>query len=168
MLRDELGIPAVGDIRNCIAALADAEPTMSELLQYRFPTTDEDAGNPGLGGHAVGNLLIAAMTDIEGGDFEEGVRHVNRILAVRGQVVPASATPLTLHAELATGASSTGQSQIMRTPRHRPVWLSPADVRPSERRGGGHRRGGPHRPRPGACTRACCRACSSRASATRS
>ena len=103
VLRQELGIPPVGDIRNCIAALADAEPLMSELLQYRFPAADGLARcateGPGLAGHAVGNLLLAAMTAIEGGDFEEGVRRINRILAVRGQVVPVTATPLTLHAE---------------------------------------------------------------------
>ena len=87
VLRESLGIPPVGDIRNCIAALADAEPLMNDLLQYRFPETAEGEA-PGLGGHAVGNLLLAAMTAVEGGDFEEGVRRINRILAVRGQVVP--------------------------------------------------------------------------------
>src|SRR4030095_124611 len=77
-LREELGIPPVGDIRNCIAALADAEPLMSELLRYRFPGFPRGEGGlvdaqPGtLSGHAVGNLLLAAMTALEGGDFEEG------------------------------------------------------------------------------------------------
>ena len=108
VLREQLGIPAVGDIRNCIVALADAEPLMSEVLQYRFPETRTggdaavDAG--GLAGHALGNLLIAAMTAVEGGDFEDGVRLMNRILAVRGQVVPVSSTPLTLHASLLDGS----------------------------------------------------------------
>jgi uncharacterized cofD-like protein len=134
VLRDELGIPPVGDIRNCIAALADAEPLMSELLQYRFPASEGDAAadGTGLGGHAVGNLLIAAMTAVEGGDFEEGVRRINRILAVRGQVLPASATPLTLHARLKDGSVIDGQSRIMRTARIDRVWLTPDDVRPSE------------------------------------
>jgi uncharacterized cofD-like protein len=134
VLRDELGIPPVGDIRNCIAALADAEPLMSELLQYRFPASDGDAAadGTGLGGHAVGNLLIAAMTAVEGGDFEEGVRRINRILAVRGQVLPASATPLTLHARLKDGSVIHGQSRIMRTVGIDRVWLTPGDVRPSE------------------------------------
>ena len=84
-LREQLGIPAVGDIRNCLVALAETEPAMGELLQYRF---GRDEGN--LAGHAVGNLLIAAMNAIEGGDFEEAVRQMNRVLAVRGQVVPAT------------------------------------------------------------------------------
>ena len=120
VLREELGIPPVGDIRRCIAALADAEPLMGELLQYRFPGRASDpapeAGGS-LGGHAVGNLLIAAMTAVEGGDFEEGVRQMNRVLAVRGQVLPATATPLTLHAELADGTVIDGQSRIAQTSR---------------------------------------------------
>ena len=142
VLRTELGIPAVGDIRNCIAALADAEPLMNELLQYRFPTGDaasQDAAaveaateGPGLAGHAVGNLLLAAMTAIEGGDFEEGVRRINRILAVRGQVVPVTATPLTLHARRRDGSVVDGQSRIMRTAEIEQVWVTPDDVRASD------------------------------------
>ena len=136
VLRQELGIPPVGDIRNCIAALADAEPLMSELLQYRFPAADgllaATSDAPGLAGHALGNLLLAAMTDIEGGDFEEGVRRINRILAVRGQVVPVTATPLTLHALTGSGATVDGQSRIMRTAGIERVWLTPDDVQASD------------------------------------
>ncbi len=142
VLRTELGIPPVGDIRNCIAALADAEPLMHELLQYRFPdpvvglaptaTATPSAAHPpepaGLAGHAVGNLLLAAMTAIEGGDFEEGVRRLNRILAVRGQVLPVTATPLTLHARCRDGSVVDGQSRIMRTSEIEQVWITPSDV----------------------------------------
>ena len=133
-LREELGIPPVGDIRNCIAALADAEPLMSELLGYRFPGGRQSEGGPvetepgGLGGHAVGNLLLAAMTAMEGGDFEEGVRRMNRVLAVRGQVVPASATPINLVARTRDGSIVSGQSTIMRTPGIERVWIEPRDV----------------------------------------
>ncbi|MDO8483970.1 MAG: YvcK family protein [Candidatus Limnocylindrales bacterium] len=131
VLRSGLGIPPVGDIRNCIAALADTEPLMSEVLQYRFP---EGAGGDaqGLAGHALGNLLIAAMTAVEGGDFEDGVRAMNRILAVRGRVLPVSSTPLTLHARLTDGSIVDGQSQIMRTSGIERVWLSPDDVAASD------------------------------------
>ena len=87
--------------------MADAEPLMGRLLQYRFPgqgpatrigsaapsTPDAEASlSPGLGGHAVGNLLLAALVALEDGDFEEGVREMNRVLAVRGRVVPATGT----------------------------------------------------------------------------
>ena len=135
VLREELGIPPVGDIRRCIAALADAEPLMNELLQYRFPGSPSDpapAAGGSLGGHAVGNLLIAAMTAVEGGDFEEGVRQMNRVLAVRGQVLPATATPLTLHAELVDGTVIDGQSRIAGASAIARAWVTPADVRASE------------------------------------
>ena len=137
-LRSELGIPAVGDIRNCIAALADAEPLMSELLGYRFPGGRHEDGAPvetepgGLGGHAVGNLLLAAMTALEGGDFEEGVRRMNRVLAVRGQVVPASGTPITLHAATREGLVIAGQTEVMRTSGIERVWITPKDVPAAE------------------------------------
>jgi uncharacterized cofD-like protein len=131
VLRTGLGIPPVGDIRNCIAALADAEPLMSEVLQYRFPD-DADGDAQGLAGHALGNLLIAAVTQVEGGDFEEGVRAMNRILAVRGRVLPVSGIPLTLHARQFDGTIVDGQSRIMRTTDIERVWVTPTDVAPSE------------------------------------
>jgi uncharacterized cofD-like protein len=126
-LRTELGVPPVGDIRNCIAALADAEPSMTSLMQYRFPVSESE---PGLAGHAFGNLLIAAMADITG-DFLEGVRQANGVLAVRGQVVPAAPVALSLNAELADGSHLEGQSRIMRSRGIRRVWLSPARVEAS-------------------------------------
>jgi len=134
VLREELGIPPVGDIRNCIVALADAEPLMSEVLQYRFPVPDGAHGPDGhaLAGHALGNLLIAAMTAVEGGDFEDGIRLMNRILAVRGRVLPVSPTPLTLHARLRDGTVVDGQSHIMRTEGIERVWLTPEGVRASD------------------------------------
>jgi uncharacterized cofD-like protein len=125
-LREQLGIAAVGDIRNCLAALAETETAMGQLLQYRFT---QDEGN--LAGHAVGNLLIAAMNAIDDGDFEEAIRHMNRVLAVRGRVVPASGTALTLHARLRDGSLVEGQSRIARTRAIESVWLEPADVRAS-------------------------------------
>jgi uncharacterized cofD-like protein len=126
-LREELGVPPVGDIRNCIAALSDVEPTMTSLMQYRFPAKESE---PGLAGHAFGNLLIAAMADIAG-DFEEGVRQSNRVLAVRGQVVPVAPQALSLSAELADGSRLEGQSRIGRARGIRRVWLSPARVEAS-------------------------------------
>jgi uncharacterized cofD-like protein len=135
VLREELGVPPVGDIRRCIAALADAEPLMSELLQYRFPGRPDDPapeGGGSLGGHAVGNLLIAAMTAVQGGDFEEAIRQMNRVLAVRGQVLPATATPLNLHAELVDGTVIDGQSLIAGSRGIARTWVTPEGVRASE------------------------------------
>ena len=72
------------------------------------------------------------MTAIEGGDFEEGVRRINRILAVRGQVVPVTATPLTLHARCRDGSIVDGQSLIMLTRDIERVWVTPDGVDASE------------------------------------
>jgi uncharacterized cofD-like protein len=127
MLRTELGLPPVGDLRNCIAALADAEPAMARLLQYRFPQDPADPSSNGVSGHAFGNLLIAALSAIEG-DFEEGVRQSNRVLAVRGKVVPVAGEALTLHAEMADGRRVEGQSLIGGSRGIRRVWISPPDV----------------------------------------
>jgi uncharacterized cofD-like protein len=122
-LRQQLGIIPPGDIRNCIAALADAEPLMTHLMQYRFPS------GSGLDNHAFGNLFIAAMTAVTG-DFEEAVRESNRVLAVRGQVLPATSVPLNLSARLASGRVIHGQSAITRSgePIERVV-IEPGDVR---------------------------------------
>ncbi len=152
VLRTELGIPAVGDIRNCIVALADAEPLMGRLLQYRFPQTaaapdqapasesepglpperGADALGTGIGGHALGNLLLAALVQLEHGDFEEGVREMNRVLAVRGRVVPATGSVLTLHGRLQDGTEVEGQSRIARSSSVDRVWIMPADARPTQ------------------------------------
>jgi uncharacterized cofD-like protein len=122
-LRQQLGIIPPGDIRNCIAALADAEPLMTQLMQYRFPP------GSGLDNHAFGNLFIAAMTAVTG-DFEEAVRESNRVLAVRGQVLPATSVPLNLSAQLASGRHLYGQVGIASAeePIER-VFIEPADVR---------------------------------------
>jgi len=122
-LRQQLGIVPPGDIRNCIAALADAEPLMTQLMQYRFPP------GSGLDEHAFGNLFIAAMTAVTG-DFEEAVRESNRVLAVRGQVLPATSVPLNLSARLVSGRRLDGQVGIghAEEPIER-VFIEPPDVR---------------------------------------
>ncbi|MEO5940986.1 MAG: gluconeogenesis factor YvcK family protein [Candidatus Limnocylindrales bacterium] len=131
VLRAELGIPPVGDIRRCLAALADAENLVGEVLEHRFAGSPTDAApesGGALGGHPVGNILLAAMTQLEGGDFEEGIRRANRVLAVRGQVLPAAATPLTLHARTRAGVIVDGQSLITKTSGIVEAWVTPERV----------------------------------------
>ena len=72
------------------------------------------------------------MTGVEQGDFEEGVRRMNKVLAVRGQVVPATGTPVSLNASLRDGSLVQGQSRIAKTREIERVWLSPDDVRASD------------------------------------
>lgn len=104
-LRREIGVLPPGDIRNCLAALADEETLLAELFQYRF-----QAGT-GLSGHSFGNLFLTAMAEVTG-DLERAVAASSRVLAVRGQVLPATLTDVTLWAELADGRRIEGESNI--------------------------------------------------------
>src|SRR5438270_6652419 len=104
-LRRELGILPPGDFRQCIAALADVEPLMTRLLQYRFQ------GGSGLEGHNLGNLLLAAMADITG-SFELGLRELSRVLAVQGQILPSTLEDVTLVAELRDKSTVYGESHM--------------------------------------------------------
>ena len=108
-LKQQLGssLPP-GDIRNCLVALADAEPQMQELFQYRFATNNEADG---LSGHNFGNLLIAAMTEITG-DFEKAVEATSDILNIRGRVLPSTVESVILRAEMADGREVVGESSI--------------------------------------------------------
>jgi len=110
VLREQLGIPPVGDLRNCLVALSDAESTAADLLRFRLPA-EQDAPR----GHAIGNLLLAAAIHQEGGDLERGVARVHRILNVRGEVIPGTTVALELIGTTAEGATVRGQAQLART-----------------------------------------------------
>lgn len=121
-LRNELGVLPPGDLRNCIAALAEAEPLMTRLFQYRF---NEGSG---LEGHSFGNLFIVAMSAVTG-NFEEAVRETSRVLAVRGLILPSTLTDVTLVAETADGEMIRGEHNITdRGVAIREVTLSPENV----------------------------------------
>ena len=123
-LRDELQIPPPGDIRNVLLALANTEPLLNEVLQYRFKT-----GN-GLAGHSLGNLMLAAMTDISG-DFVTGIKQLSEVLAVKGRVLPAANRSIILHAEMEDGSIVTGESMIPQANQPiKRVFLEPADIEP--------------------------------------
>jgi uncharacterized cofD-like protein len=125
VLRREMGMIPPGDIRNCLVALADAEPSMTALFQHRF---DERGG--GMAGHSIGNLLIAAMVEIEG-DFERGIRRLYEVLNIRGRVLPATVTHVNLRAEMEDGSVVDGETAIVESPlRIRKVHLVPPDVEP--------------------------------------
>jgi len=99
-----MNIPSPGDIRNVIAALSDVEPYLEKMFQYRF-----DSGE--VKGHPVGNLMLAAMTDIHG-DFSTAVKVMSKILNVRGTVLPTTNDIATLNAVLSTGEIIRGESSI--------------------------------------------------------
>jgi uncharacterized cofD-like protein len=121
-LRRELGILPPGDVRNCIAALADAEPLMTSLFQYRFRE------GSGLEGHSFGNLFIVAMSGVTG-NFEEAVRETSRVLAVRGQILPSTLANVTLSATTDDEVTIHGESNITDSgSRIRQVYIQPENA----------------------------------------
>ena len=127
ILRSDLRMLPPGDIRNCILALADTEPIMEKLLQYRF----EDGM---LKGQSFGNLFLAAMDGIST-SFEEAVRKMSDVLAVTGKVLPITLDDVTLYARLEDdyivyGESSIGKHNDQHPGRISMVYLEPEDASP--------------------------------------
>jgi len=121
-LRRELGVLPPGDFRNCIAALADVEPLMTRLFQYRFQE------GSGLEGHSFGNLFIVAMSGITG-NFERALRESSRVLAVRGQILPSTLANVTLCAQMEDEVTIQGESEISHyANRIQNVFLQPEGV----------------------------------------
>jgi uncharacterized cofD-like protein len=104
-LRREHGILPPGDFRNNIVALAQVEPLMSRLFQYRF-----SEGSP-LGGHSFGNLFVLAMTGVTG-SFEHAVRETSRVLAVQGVILPSTLQDVQICAVFDDGSEMCGESAI--------------------------------------------------------
>ncbi|MBD2318932.1 gluconeogenesis factor YvcK family protein [Phormidium tenue] len=104
-LRREYGVLPPGDIRNCLAALADEEKLVTELFQYRFQTGE------GLTGHSFGNLFLTAMSEVTG-DLEKAIAASSQVLAVRGRVLPATLDHMVLWAEFEDGRYVEGESNI--------------------------------------------------------
>lgn len=104
-LRREIGVLPPGDIRNCLAALADEEKLLTELFQYRFQAGD------GLSGHSFGNLFLTVMTEVTG-DLERAIAAISKVLAVQGQVLPATLSDVRLWAKLEDGRYIEGESNI--------------------------------------------------------
>jgi uncharacterized cofD-like protein len=124
-LRKEFDVLPPGDIRNCLVALADAEPLMGKLFQFRFDEGTE------LSGHNFGNLFITAMSKVTG-DFDAAIKESSKVLAIRGRVVPSTLDKVTLLAEHQDGSKTSGESQIPKalSPIKR-IRLQPSSCRPT-------------------------------------
>ncbi len=128
VLREDLGMLPPGDVRNCILALANKEPILQDLFQYRF-----EEGR--LKGQNFGNLMIAAMVGISD-NFEMAIRKISDIFAITGEVFPVSEEDLTLFAELTGGTIVAGESNIpyeviKRKSKIERIWIEPMDARTS-------------------------------------
>lgn len=127
ILREDLGMLPPGDIRNCLLALANIEPTMNEVMQYRFT---EGA----LKGQSFGNLFLAAMNGLYG-NFEIAVYKMSEIFAITGRVLPVTLENINLTARLKNGSIIKGESRIPEESKKQKtsierVYLDPVDVKP--------------------------------------
>ena len=104
VLREDLGMPPPGDIRNCMEALADTESLMRQLLAYRFP-------DGRLAGQAFGNLLLAALDGISP-SFDQAVARMSEVLAITGRILPVTNANVQLEAAFENGSSVRGESKI--------------------------------------------------------
>lgn len=120
-LRRDLGILPPGDIRNCLLALADESSPLAGVFNYRF------TGGQGIVGHALGNLIIAALTEVRG-DFAVAIDEAGKMLDIKGRVLPSTLADVTLNAVTARGGRVVGQKRIARM--KKPIGmvaLEPAD-----------------------------------------
>lgn len=104
MLRQDLGMPPPGDIRNCMQALANVEPVMEQLLAYRFTEGS-------LAGQSFGNLLLAALNGISD-SFDRAVARMSEVLAITGRVLPVTNADVQLEAIFENGSRVVGESKI--------------------------------------------------------
>ncbi len=110
-LREQFDIPAMGDIRNVLVALAESETLLSRLMNYRF----QNNGNSEISGHNLGNLIITALTE-SNGNFMEAISSISKVLNVKGDIVPSSLEVITLFAEMVDGSIIKGETNIPKSP----------------------------------------------------
>ncbi|MBN1872159.1 MAG: YvcK family protein [Candidatus Omnitrophica bacterium] len=125
-LREEFNVLPPGDIRNCLVALADTEPLMRKLFQFRFEEGEH------LKGHSFGNLFITAMSKVTG-DFEQAIKESSKVLAIRGKVIPSTLSKIKLLAEHQNGELTEGESKIPEKMNPiKKVFLEPKDCEATE------------------------------------
>lgn len=121
-LRSEWGVLPPGDIRNCIVALAESDSSLQRMLAFRFDRGD-------LRGHSLGNLMLLAITEMYG-DFGRAVKELNKLLAIRGQVLPVTLESVALFAQLGDRVIR-GEEEISRHgDQIERLWLEPRDPEP--------------------------------------
>ncbi|HKQ60614.1 MAG TPA: uridine diphosphate-N-acetylglucosamine-binding protein YvcK, partial [Candidatus Polarisedimenticolaceae bacterium] len=104
-LRRSLGVPPPGDVRNCLVALAEEEGLLAAVFQHRYGGSDE------LGGHSLGNLILAALAE-QTGSFVKAVEASSRVLRTAGRILPATQEAVTLEAVLEDGSCVAGETAI--------------------------------------------------------
>lgn len=108
-LRRSFHIPAMGDLRNVMIALAESESVLGNLMNYRFADVIE--GSNELSGHNLGNLILTALTQTSG-SFMEAITQISNVLNVKGDILPSTSQIITLYAEMEDGTIVRGESNI--------------------------------------------------------
>ena len=122
-IRNEWGMLPPGDVRNCIAALAENDSELRRILDFRF-----DRGE--LKGHSLGNLLLLAVTEMSG-DFSKAVERMNHLLSIRGRVLPVTTEGITLMGRTKDGLKVKGELDISAHGHElNEIWLEPVDAKP--------------------------------------
>lgn len=106
-LREDFDMPAMGDVRNVLLALAESESILSEMINFRFK---EDSMSE-LAGHSLGNLILTALTETTG-DFTQAIASMSQFLNVEGDIIPVAPVGMTLVAEMKDGTIVRGESNI--------------------------------------------------------
>ena len=114
-LRRQFNIPAMGDIRNVMLALADHESIMSSLMNYRFD--DPKGTESDVAGHNLGNLILTALTQ-QSGSFFDAVKIIDDVLNVRGEIIPSTTQVITLYARMEDGVIVAGEANIPHIDNH--------------------------------------------------
>lgn len=122
VIRDYINVVPPGDIRNVLVALSDLPQLTLDIFQYRFKSHDAF-----FSGHAIGNLIIAALSEMESGIFD-AVQRLSEMMAVDGHIYPAANVALSLNAEFKDGTQLTGESEITAARKQiKRVWVSKTD-----------------------------------------
>lgn len=107
VIRDYINVVPPGDIRNVLVALSNMAPIYKRIFQYRFISTDQF-----FSGHAIGNLIIAALSEMNDNGIFNAVQELSRMMDVEGHVYPAANEPLVLNAQFSDGSVLAGESEI--------------------------------------------------------
>lgn len=123
VIRDYINVVPPGDIRNALVALSNLPKLEKDIFQYRFKSDDQF-----FSGHAIGNLIIAALSEMNGDNIFEAIQQLSAMLKVDGHVYPASNTPLTLNAKFSDGSTLAGESEISAAGKTiKKVWVTAID-----------------------------------------
>ncbi len=123
VIRNYINVVPPGDIRNVLVALSDMPQVYKDIFQYRFNSKDQF-----FSGHSIGNLIIAALSEMNNDDIFCAVQKLSQIMKVDGNVYPAASVPLVLNAEFSDGSHLAGEAEITAAEKHiKKVWVTGND-----------------------------------------